>query len=306
MALLHVLVELGFHLHVGHLHHALRAEADADAEHVRNAAQKLNLPFTLEKTSVRDLARCERLSLETAGRRARLQFFETVAETIGAQAVAVAHHRDDQIETILANIATGCGWRGLGGMVPARPIRPGLSLRLVRPLLNCSREEIMRYLRDRKIAWREDRSNRDLRFRRNRIRHLLWPQLRERLGPNLETHLLRLAAGARRLQQRLDEKTEALWRREAKSDDSGGYRFRRELFGELGPVFSAELIRRALAELHGGALPRDMGRDATARAMDVLNGIRRAVILPGKVDLRRKRNQVIVRKEPLKIEKQEC
>ncbi|HEY5976038.1 MAG TPA: tRNA lysidine(34) synthetase TilS, partial [Geobacteraceae bacterium] len=110
--------------------------------------------------------------LEEAGREARYAFLREVATRHGAQVIALAHHADDQAETLLMRLLRGAGGSGLAGM------RPGSADgQLVRPLLACSRAEIEAYLRGRGLTWREDSSNRDLNFLRNRVRHELLPLL---------------------------------------------------------------------------------------------------------------------------------
>lgn len=165
--------ELGLRLVVGHLNHGLRgAEADADERFVCGLAERYGLPVEAARDDVRALSRERRLSLEEAGREARHAFLAAVAERHGATRIALAHHRDDQAETVLMRLIRGAGADGLAGMRP----RTGSGL-YVRPLLAVSRRDIVAYLRARGLSWREDASNLDQRFLRNRIRHELLPLL---------------------------------------------------------------------------------------------------------------------------------
>lgn len=172
VCLLHALVELapqwGLQLCVLHLDHQLRGEESRlDAKFVRDLAASLGLPFLLRETDVAAAPG----NLEQAARRARLAFFREAIASGAAARVAVGHTRSDQAETVLYRFLRGSGTAGLAG------IRPVTSDGIVRPLIEIDRSEVTQFLRSRGIAWREDSSNADPAFARNRIRHQLLPQL---------------------------------------------------------------------------------------------------------------------------------
>lgn len=173
-------------LHVVHLNHMLRPEAAVDAAFVQQLAHQWGLPITIGYARVRAVAGRLRIGIEEAGRLARYQLFEQVADRIGAQRIAVGHHADDQVETVLFNIMRGTGPEGLAGIPP----RHG---RIVRPLLCASKEEIVAYCRDAGLDWRTDASNLSPEFQRNRIRHYLLPLLRKEFNPHIDQAILRLA-----------------------------------------------------------------------------------------------------------------
>ncbi len=174
MVLLHLLTsleELRLDPVVAHLNHSLRGdESDLDEEFVRDAAARYGLHCVVRRVDVRGLAHEEKRSLEEAGREARHRFLEEVLRKEGAEAVVLAHHGDDQAETVLMRLLRGSGAAGLAGIAH----RTGWK---VRPLLDATRREIVAYAADRGIAFREDRSNSDQRFLRNRVRHELLPLL---------------------------------------------------------------------------------------------------------------------------------
>lgn len=175
---------------LAHLHHHIRADADEDAAFCRALAARLGIPADVGNVDVPALARAERCSLEAAGRRARYAFLDQAADRCGARHVAVAHTRDDQAETVLLRIMRGSGTTGLRGILPARG-------RIVRPLLDCSRDELQADLVARGEAWREDASNADLGTPRNRVRHELLPYLRAHFAPGIDGVLARTADVAR-------------------------------------------------------------------------------------------------------------
>jgi len=186
-ALLDLLASLpGFALRLvaAHLNHCLRGpDSDADELFARGLAGRYGIPFESGRIDVKELAAQQGLNLEDAGRRARIAFFEELREKWQATSVALAHHADDQAETVLMRLLRGSGPSGLSGM-QYRNDRG-----FIRPMLDITRAEIETYLTEQGLAWREDASNSDANFLRNRIRHELLPLLegynpaiRQRLG----------------------------------------------------------------------------------------------------------------------------
>jgi tRNA(Ile)-lysidine synthase len=198
--------ELGLVLHVAHLHHGLRGqEADDDLAFVRDLAAELGLPFHEARVDTAAEARAILVSgkrgqlakpaetIEEAARRLRYKWFRQLLAAGEVDAVATAHTRDDQAETVLAKFLRGAWTEGLSGIHPVVEFPEG---RIVRPLLNATRTEVEAYLAALGQGWREDSSNRHLTFTRNRIRHELLPHL-EGWNPRLREHLAQMATLAR-------------------------------------------------------------------------------------------------------------
>ncbi|PLX73150.1 MAG: tRNA lysidine(34) synthetase TilS [Desulfuromonas sp.] len=164
--------EYGFELVVAHLDHGLRDESHADAEFVAAYCRQHGLPLTVEAVDVAALAADRGDGIENTARTVRREFLQRVASEQGCARVALAHHADDQAETLLFRLLRGSGLSGLAAM----RLQKGIFLR---PLLPFRRSELERYLKGRGLDWREDDSNRDLRFSRNRIRNRLLPELLE-------------------------------------------------------------------------------------------------------------------------------
>ncbi|MEP7116790.1 MAG: tRNA lysidine(34) synthetase TilS [Acidobacteriota bacterium] len=171
---------------VAHLNHQLRVDAARDEAFTRALAVSLDVPVIIDRVDVSGLARQGRCSTEVAARRARYAFLERARVDCGADHVAVAHTRDDQAETVLMRLFRGTGTRGLRGILPARG-------RVVRPLLECSRASLRRFLAARQQAWVEDETNADLDYPRNRVRHELLPLLAARYRPSVSRVLARTA-----------------------------------------------------------------------------------------------------------------
>jgi len=192
--------DLGLVLHVAHLHHGLRgAEADADQAFVRELAEELGLPFHTTRVDVAGSAKAvgdsgkARETIEEAARRLRYEWFRQLLSMGDLDAVATAHTRDDQAETVLAKFLRGAWTEGLSGIHPVVLFPEG---RILRPLLQASRAEVEAYLEALKQPWRQDSSNSDLVYTRNRVRHELLPLLEE-WNPQLREHLTQMAELAR-------------------------------------------------------------------------------------------------------------
>ena len=170
VCLLHVLCackrDMGFDLCCVHVHHGIRGqEADEDASFVRALCETLAVPFVLKETDVPKLAkRSSHTGIEESARHARYQALKEVADSRGCTRIAVAHNRDDQAETVLYHLFRGTGLKGLAGI-------RGQTGRIIRPLLCVPRSDIEAYLRTHHLSWREDHTNADQSYARNRIRH---------------------------------------------------------------------------------------------------------------------------------------
>jgi tRNA(Ile)-lysidine synthase len=187
VCLLHVLTELAprleLSLSVVHVNHNLRKESGADADFVARLAAQLNLEFALHNLDLSGVCG----NLEQAARHARLACFHDHLSSGRAARVALGHTRSDQAETVLFRLLRGSGCTGLAAI---RPVTAG---GIVRPLLDIERVEIVRFLRERGICWREDATNATLDFARNRIRHQLLPQLTAEWNPGLTERLAHTA-----------------------------------------------------------------------------------------------------------------
>src|ERR1041385_6357315 len=197
VALLQILAELredlGIVLSAGHFHHQMRGpEADADQKFVEDLAAKLQVDFYCGAGNAPKYAAENKLSLETAARDLRHQWFADLIKQGKADKVATAHTLDDQAETVLMRILRGTGTRGLAGIAPSQAAK-----HLVRPLLTTTRREVEEYLKAKGQCWREDSSNLDLGHTRNRVRHTLLPLLEREFNPAIRQTLSDLAELAR-------------------------------------------------------------------------------------------------------------
>lgn len=185
VCLLHLLFELAprwnLHLHVLHVNHQLRGEeSDQDARFVEQLAAQLGLPFSQTQVDIAGAAGGQGENLEETARKERRRFFSEFLGSRRLDRIALGHTSSDQAETVLFRFLRGSGSAGLAA------IRPMTTEGFVRPLIEIERSEIERYLRERHIPWRQDATNADLHFARNRIRHELLPYLRREWNPSID------------------------------------------------------------------------------------------------------------------------
>lgn len=197
MVLLAVLAELAgasdWKLFVAHFNHQLRGRAsDGDERFVKLAAAKLNLPFHVGRGDVKSLVKEQGISVEMAARELRHQFLAQTARRLRCPVVALAHHADDQVELFFLRILRGAGGEGVAGMKWSSLSLASKSVRLVRPLLDVSKGELVEFACANKIRFREDATNASRDMLRNRVRHELLPLLRAEFQPALNRTVLRL------------------------------------------------------------------------------------------------------------------
>ncbi len=174
--------EAGISFMIAHANFQLRGrESDADEAFVMDLADHLKVPAFSKKFDTRAVASRQKSSIQEAARSLRYDWFEELRLKFDLQYIAVAHHLDDQVETLFFNLVRGTGISGLRGMLPKNG-------RVIRPLLFATREELEQWAKAQKLTWREDSSNRDTKYTRNKIRHQLIPLLRE-LNPGLHKTL---------------------------------------------------------------------------------------------------------------------
>ena len=242
--LLSRLPDYNLRLVVAHLNHCLRgAESDDDEEFCRSLAARYAVPFEVRRVNIAEVALAERLNLEDAGRRARIAFLDEIRGRYGAAAVALAHHADDQAETVLMRLLRGSGLTGLSGMTYCN------ARGYVRPLLEISRSEIEAYLRCCSAGWREDASNSDTVYLRNRIRHELLPLL-ETYNPAIRSTLSATAeiiSGDEILLEELTEQTVAKVCREGE----GGVVCSVERLRALRPPLLRRVLRHVFKQVAG-------------------------------------------------------
>ncbi len=231
---------LQIRLHGVHVHHGIRgAEADEDAAYAEDLCRALQVPCEVYRADVPGMAAQWHMSLEEAARKVRYEAFREIGAAIGAQCIGVAHHREDQEETILMHLFRGSGLRGAAGMEPA-------AAGIIRPLLDCSREEIEDFLREQGIAWQTDSTNFSEEYTRNYVRQSLLPDICARF-PQAGKHLRSFGVLAGETDDYLMEQGGALFQQYGTLTENG-CRIRSEGFREAHPVIRPYLLRYAMKQ----------------------------------------------------------
>jgi tRNA(Ile)-lysidine synthase len=226
---------------------------------------------------VQSYAASQRLSIEDAARRLRYESLRRAATEMGANRVAVGHTRDDQAETFLLKLIRGAGMAGLAGIYPQRG-------EIIRPLLDVSRSDLRDYLTSIGQTWVEDETNTDLKNPRNRIRHLVLPELNRAAGADTSTAIARAAGLAREDGQWLDELAESRMEALTRKTPTGLEIDAAALDEEPLPVQRRILLRA----LRMAAIGHEIGLDHVEAAMGVAAGLTGGADLPGgRMELRR-------------------
>lgn len=196
MALLYLLQDIATHRHttykigVAIVDHCIRPESKDEVLWLQHQVEELGLPFYSATFDVPHLSKEHKKSEETIGRQVRYQWLNEIAQSEGYDYISVAHHKDDQAESILAHIIRGSGLNGLTGM---SVVQSEYAIPVVRPLLDVTKENLLAYIGTKHISYCVDSTNEDVRYQRNRIRHRIIPEL-EAVNPAVVDAIVRLGS----------------------------------------------------------------------------------------------------------------
>lgn len=182
--------KLGIEIVVAHVNHMIRKEAEEETAYVKKYCNKHDIPCYIKKVEVIALAKEQKLGSEEMGRKIRYDFFIEVAKKAGANKIATAHNANDNAETVFMNILRGSGISGLKGIELKRNLQ---GLELIRPLRECTRNEIEQYCKEQKLNPKIDSSNLENDYTRNKIRNIVIPYLQKEFNPNIIKGLNRLS-----------------------------------------------------------------------------------------------------------------
>jgi tRNA(Ile)-lysidine synthase len=279
ICLAHQLMQIGYKIIIAHLNHQLRPEASLEAKQVEQLAQVWGIPAIFESANVGNYAQAHHLSIEEAARELRYQFLFRAAIHSGAQAVAVGHNADDQVETVLMHLLRGAGPAGLRGMRWRSLPNPwSHTIPLVRPLLSVWRTDIDTYIHENQLSVLQDSSNTDITFFRNRLRMQVLPYLQS-LNPQIKQGLWQTAELVGTDYEFLTSEVEQHWQSVIAWNKSGVIGIKREEFSTLPESLQRELLRQAVAVLRPGL--RDLDYATVQRAL-LFN---RASALGGRIDM---------------------
>jgi tRNA(Ile)-lysidine synthase len=297
VCLLDCLVQLGYRPLPVYVDHGLRSESADEGRFVSRLAETYDLKAIVRSIDVPRLLEEQGGSLEEVARQARYDELFGIAHEENLDTIATAHQVDDQIETVLLHFLRGSGVAGLRGMKPSTDLAGwfksphALGKRLVRPLLNVERQQVMDYLARRNLDFQTDVTNVDLEYRRNRVRHELIPQL-QTYNPAIRTSLLRLSRIMAEQSAWVEGRVADYWGSVVVSDDPDQLVLDPEALGQLPAALQKELLRSILSRLQFANLELDYGIIEASVAFCHTDA--RRMTLAGGVKLERVDDRVII------------
>ena len=180
-------INLKYEIIVAHINHLIRKEAKEDENYVKDFCEKIGVQFYSKSIDVQKIANNNKIGTEEAGRNVRYEFFDEIVAKINANKIAIAHNKNDKIETIIMNVLRGSGISGLKGIEPIK------NAKYIRPLIECERFEIEQYCKDNNIEARIDKTNFENIYTRNKIRNIVIPYIKQEFNPNIIQTIDRLS-----------------------------------------------------------------------------------------------------------------
>ena len=283
-------------LTAAHANHALRGpESDADETFLRELCDRLAVPLECRRLPVPSDPDERGEGIEEMARNLRQSFYVEVSARSDARFVATAHTADDHIETILHRIVRGTGLDGLAGIPRSRALTA--HVRLIRPILGLRRHAVLEFLSDIGQDFREDCSNRDLRFTRNRLRHELLPYLEEHFNPRVAEAITRLGAFAEKAQSLIHQQVKRLGRRVIVEKEESRVVLDTARLQQTPTYLIGELIRSIWAEQSWPL--QEVGQDQLQRVTELINGEAKAWDMPGGVRAERTRRHIVFVQSPV-------
>ncbi len=298
MCLLQLLYEMkseyDLKLYVVHVNHGIRGEeAKRDASFVETFAKEKNLPFFMVEKNVPAYARENKLTEEEAGRVLRYEVLEKIRREKNAASIAVAHHKDDQAETVLFQLFRGTGVRGLAGMLPKKD-------GIIRPLLFAERRDIENYLQQKNITYCQDSTNEEMEYSRNRLRHDILPLIERELNGKARSHIADSAKKVAQWRQYMEKQGEIFYEKIV----TKGEEFLVDIptFQKLDVVIQDEVLRKIF--LHWIPAAKDIGQVHYDKVKELVRGENgKRITLPQGLIVVKRYNELAFTKETGRKEK---
>ena len=251
MCLLHILLtlrkEYNLELNVAHVNHMIRENAILDEEYVKDFCEKNNLNFFAKKVDVHELSKKDRIGTEEAGRKARYEFFNEVKEMTSSNKIAIAHNKNDKVETIFLNLIRGTGTYGLIGIEPKNGI-------YIRPLLEIERENIERYCDEFNLNPRIDESNFENIYNRNKIRNVIIPYIKKEFNPNIVNTVSRLSDIVQDEEKYFNKIVENEYKKLVIEETNEYIKLNRKEFNDLDLIIRKKLVFYVINKLIGSTM----------------------------------------------------
>lgn len=238
--------EFDFEIVVTHINHMIRKEAIQDEEYVKKYCEKNNIKCFVKRIDVIDIANNKKIGTEEAGRLVRYEFFDEVLKQTGSNKIAIAHNKNDKIETIIMHVLRGSGLSGLKGIEPIRG-------NIIRPLIECEREEIEKYCDENRLEPRIDKTNFENDYTRNKIRNIVIPYIEKELNPNIIETIDRLSEVIKKEDRYLEKVALDVYDKILIKQEPGQIMLELKGFNEQDEVIKSRIILYTVKKLFGSS-----------------------------------------------------
>ena len=238
--------EFKFEIYVAHVNHMIRKEADEDERYVQKYCEKNNIQFFVKRADVEQIAKAKKLGTEETGRKIRYDFFEEVLQKVDANKIAIAHNKNDKIETIIMNLLRGSSVSGLKGIEPKRDNK------YIRPLIECERQEIEQYCEKNKLEPRIDKTNFENDYTRNKIRNIVIPYIKNEFNPNIIETIDRLSQVATEESSYIELQAKEVYNKLLIQETENQIILNLKEFNKQNKVIKSRIILLAVKKINGG------------------------------------------------------
>lgn len=235
---------LNFEIFVAHVNHMIREEAGEDEQFVKDFCKKIDVQFFSKSIDVKLIANNNKIGLEEAGRIARYDFFDEVQKITSANKIAIAHNKNDSVETVIMHALRGSGTYGLHGI-------EAINGKYIRPLIECEREEIEQYCKENNIEARIDKTNFENLYTRNKVRNVAIPYVKKEFNPNIIETISRLSDLIKQQDEFVDEFVENAFEDIKVEEDEKQIVLNLKMFNLQNKVIKSKLILYTIIRLFG-------------------------------------------------------
>ena len=234
-----------FEIYVAHINHMIREEAIDDEKYVEDYCNRNNIKCYIKRIDIIKIANDKKIGTEEAGRNARYDFFEEILKETDSNKIAIAHNKNDKIETIIMHLLRGSGLSGLKGIEPIRDNK------FIRPLIECERSEIEQYCEENKLNPRIDKTNFENEYTRNKIRNIVIPYIKQEFNPNILQTLSRLSEVVTEEVEYVDKQTQKIYQQILIEKTDKQISLNLKKFNEQEKIIKSQLILLATKQLMG-------------------------------------------------------
>ncbi len=239
-------INLNFEIVVAHINHMIREEAKEDENFVKEFCDKKKIEIYIKRIDVKKLANNNKIGIEEAGRNARYEFFNEILEKTSSNKIAIAHNKNDKIETMIMNAFRGTGISGLKGIEVKRE-------KYIRPLIECERKEIEQYCKNQKLNPKIDKTNFENEYTRNKIRNIVIPYIQKEFNPNIIETLDRLSQLVTQEEQYVENQVKKEYKKVLIEKNKKEITLNLKEFNKLEKVIKSKIILYTITELFGDA-----------------------------------------------------